>query len=82
MAEASHFKEVYHMVNRDGSKFKMNNKMRKPTKPRCTGQIKNRYCQYCSQGCPLTFICVTISMGEYLRSGKIVMSSGESINEP
>ena len=35
--------------------------------PECLGEIAASYCGHCSEVCPLTALCVLMSMAEYLR---------------
>jgi len=35
--------------------------------PDCLGQMHRYYARYCSEGCPVSALCVLLVMGEYLR---------------
>ncbi|MCJ7521472.1 MAG: hypothetical protein MUP21_04555, partial [Dehalococcoidia bacterium] len=36
----------------------------------CLGKIADCYCRHCSELCPLTALCVLVSMGDYLRQDR------------
>jgi hypothetical protein len=50
------------------------------TKPKCLAQINKIYCEYCSNACPLTYVCVLILMGECMKLGQIVLPSQNPID--
>jgi ferredoxin len=58
----------------------MAGKARQIKNPDCLGQMNQRYCGYCSEGCPVTALCVLVSMGEYLLNNHKPSQESESTN--
>ena len=56
--------------------------MNKPPDPECLGDIARSYCSYCSNGCPVTALCVLIAMGDYLRQQPKVPPAQDSAESP
>jgi len=48
--------------------------------PDCLGKIAEFYCNHCGEMCPLTALCVLVSMGDYLKQNHKVPPSQDSTN--
>jgi len=45
----------------------------KPIKDECLGQLRGNYCKYCSQECRWTIVCALIEVSKYLLQEQTVL---------